>query len=246
MSAIAQANAFLGNVVRLAVVALVAATGWLGWRAWHGDAEHAREVARLQGELAAKQHELERVELALKLMKVEERVARVVVLDQTPAKAGSRATSRVRFEEVDAGGKTIGTPKEITIDGDLLYVDAWVVKFEDLYVEQGDPLRSASLVLFRRLFGEHQAPSDGVSIDAPGARPAAYGGATGMSELEQTVWKEFWDFANDPRRAAALGIRAAHGEADSIKLKRGAVYTITKRSSGGLTIQPDRTASGSE
>src|SRR5687768_863686 len=190
MSALGQANAFLGNVVKLAFLGLAGGASWLGWKVWHADAEHAKEVHRLELQIQEKQQEVDRLGLALKLMKVERRVARVVVLEQTPAKPGGRATTRARFEEVDGAGNPIGVPKEITIDGDVLYVDAWVVKFEDVFVEQGDPLRSASLVLFRRLFGEHQAPSDGVVVDQPGKRPAAYGGVegeSGMSALETEV-----------------------------------------------------------
>jgi hypothetical protein len=126
----------------------------------------------------------------------------------------------------------------------VLYVDSLVVKFDDVLVEQGDPLRATSLCHFRRLFGEYQQPSEGTMLDAPGERPAAYGGDEKMSALEQEVWRDFWSVANDPKRAASLGIRAAHGEAPSMKLKPGEVYRVTLRASGGLTIQPDRPEAG--
>jgi hypothetical protein len=245
MSALGQANAFLGNVARLGLLGLVAAAGWLGWKVWRADEEHARELAALSARLEQKQKEIERLELSLRLMKVDKRVARVVVLDQTPAAPGRRATTRIRFEEVDGAGNAIGTPRELTIDGDEFYVDSLVAKFEDAFVEQGDALRGFSLLAFRRLFGEHQAPSDGVVLDPPGARPAAYGGAAGMSELEKEIWSRFWDIANDPALAGRFGVRAAHGQAVSGKLKKGAVYSIVQRSSGDLSILPDRSASGS-
>jgi hypothetical protein len=250
-----QANAFLGNLVRLAFVGLLGGGGYVGWKAWndHAEAERARaelklkqaEIDKLNVELASTRKERDRLALANRLLKIDRRVARVLVLEQTPATAGGRAKTKVRFEEVDRDGNPVGSPKELTIDGDVLYVDSWLVKFEDLFVEQGDPLRSCSLVLFRRLFGEHQAPSDGVAVDAPGARPAAYGGAGGVEPIEEEVWRRFWEFANDPKAAQKFGIRAAHGEAVSMKLKAGGLYTITLRASGGLTFQPDGPASGS-
>ena len=245
MSAIGQANTFLASLVRLGVLALASVAGWLGWRVWHADALHQQEVAQLQKQIEAKQQEIERLEIANRLLKVDRRVARIVVTEQMPASNGKPMTTKVRFEEVDGEGNPIGSPKDLEIEGDVLYVDSWVVKFEDVFVEQGDPVRSASLVLFRRLFGEKQAPADGVAIDAPGERPSAYGGAGEMSPVEQEIWRDFWEFANDPRRAAALGVRAAHGEAPSMKLKRGGIYTVTLRSSGGLTIQPEGAARGS-
>ena len=259
MSALGQANTFFGNLVRLALVGLLATGGFLGWRVWNGEQEHAREMARKdaelkqtrdalatsQKELAAVTKEKDRLALALKLMKIDRRVARVIVLEQTPPANGAHGSTRLKFEEVDAGGNPLGPAKELTIEGDVLYVDSWVVKFEDGFIERGDdPLRAASLVLFRRLFGEHQAPTDGVTIDASGARPVAYGGEADLSGLEREIWTDFWAFANDPARAAKLGVRAAHGEAPSMQLKKGEVYVLTLRASGGLTFQPDRPGSG--
>jgi hypothetical protein len=83
-----------------------------------------------------------------------------------------------------------------------------------------------------------------VVVDAPGERPEAYGGSREMSELEKQIWNEFWQIANDPKKASELGIRAAHGEAPSMKLKKGEVYSLTLRASGGLTIQPERAKGG--
>lgn len=249
------------NFVRLLFLLVVAAGGYFGWHLLNREGEHASEIAaknveiaklkddvasksaaikKLNDDLAAAKKEVERLELALKLMKVDRRMARVVVLEQSPSATPGRVKTRVRFEEVDARGEPLGKPMELTIEGDVLYVDSLVVKFDDLLVEQGDPLRAASLCHFRRLFGEFQQPSEGVPIDAPGERPAAYGGAEGMSALDQEIWRDFWSLANDPKRAASMGIRAAHGEAPSMKLKPGEVYRVTLRASGGLTIALDR------
>jgi len=249
------------NVVRLFFLLVITAGGVFGWRVWNREGEHAEQIAaknvelaklrddlatksaaitKLSADLGAAKREVERLNLALKLMKVDRRMARVVVLEQSPSATPGRVKTRVRFEEVDAQGNPIGKPRELTIEGDVLYVDSLVVKFDDLLVEQGDPLRAASLCHFRRLFGEYQQPSDGTPVDAPGERPAAYGGAEGMTELEQSIWRDFWTLANDPKRAASMGIRAAHGEAPSMKLKPGEVYRVTLRASSGLTIQLDR------
>jgi hypothetical protein len=249
------------NVVRLLTLAVVTTGGVFGWRAWNSESEHAQEIAaknaelgklrddivqkgaqieKLSSDLASAKREVERLGLALKLMKVDRRMARVVVLDQAPSATPGRVRTRIRFEEVDASGNPVGTPRELALEGDVLYVDSLVVKFDDLLVEAGDPLRTASLCHFRRLFGEYQQPSDGVVLDAPGERPEIYGGSAEMSPLEQEIWRDFWNLANDPKRAAALGIRAAHGEAPSMKLKAGEVYRVTLRASGGLTMQPDR------
>ena len=144
-----------------------------------------------------------------------------------------------RFVEVDDQGKALDDPKEFRIKGDIVYIDNWVVKFDDKYVEQADIDRSTSLVLFRRIFGEAQTPNDGFAVDTVGTRPKAYGRGKPMSEFEEKIWNDFWNIANDLGKARAMGIRAAHGEAPSIKLKKGKSYKIELRASDGLSITPD-------
>jgi hypothetical protein len=162
-------------------------------------------------------------------------VAQIVVLDQRPGPEG-RLLTHFRFSEVDADGQPLGESKTIVIDGDVVYLDAWVVKYKDEHVESGDPLRSAAVCLFRRIFGEFQQPTEGFVIDAQGARPSAYGGTEEMSDFEREIWANFWEYANDPERADQAGIRAAHGEAPSIKLLPGKLYRVQLRASDGLSI----------
>jgi hypothetical protein len=94
-------------------------------------------------------------------------------------------------------------------------------------------------VLFRRIFGEHQKPNEGYVLDTVGTRPQAYGSGTEMSDFERRIWDEFWTIANDEARARALGIRAAHGEAPSMKVRKGKSYKVLLRASDGLSIVPD-------
>ena len=119
-----------------------------------------------------------------------------------------------------------------------MYVDNWIVKFEDAYVEQADIERGTSLVLFRRIFSEKQQPSEGVSLDEVGMRPQAYGRGGVLTDFERKLWGEFWEFANNSKKAAEMGIRAANGEAISIQVREGMSYQLKLRSSGGLSFQP--------
>jgi hypothetical protein len=118
----------------------------------------------------------------------------------------------------------------------VVYVDSWVAKFADDYVEMGDPLRSTSICLFRRLFGEAQNPSDGFVLDPVGSRPTAYRNGGKMSDLEREIWSKFWEYANDPALAEEVGIRAIHGEAPYTKLVPGKRYKVNLRSSDGLSF----------
>src|SRR5262249_49473951 len=156
-----------------------------------------RELQQKNAELAAKSAHIERLDrenqrlnLAIRLLKVDHRVAEISSVEQ---EAGNpRPTTRFRFVEVNADGDPIGEPKNVAIEGDLAYVDAWVIKYADEAVERGDPLRSTSVCLFRRIFGEYQEPNEGVAIDPVGSRPTVYSQGKELLPLERDIWTNFW------------------------------------------------------
>lgn len=197
------------------------------------------QVAEQQEEISTQREEIERLDLAVRLLKVDRRVARVEVLDQQLDDGGAVKSTTVSFVELDAAGDPLGEPRQFTIDGDVLHIDAWVAKFQDELVQSGDPLKAASLYLFRRLYGDYQRPVDGFPLDEERQQPLPYSGGGSMGEFEQTVWQEFWEYATDEQKAAAAGIRAAHGEAPYIKLTPGKRYRLVLRASDGLSIVPN-------
>jgi hypothetical protein len=198
-----------------------------------------REIAALQIDLQKKEEEIQKLDTSLRLLKVTQRVARLSVLDQGPDNDTGEIYSLVEFVELDENGTAIGEPKRFRIKGDVVYIDTWLVKFDDRYIEQADLERSTSLVLFRRLFGQFQEPNEGYSLDEVGARPQVYSTGGEMTPFEKKIWDDFWSISNDQQRAAELGIRAAHGDAPSQKIKKGMVYKILLRASDGLSIIPD-------
>ncbi len=237
------------SLLRVALVAIVGFGGWLGYSYHSG----RRESAELTQQLDARQHEIlalteaakvkdreiQRLQVANRLLKVDRRVARINVVSQTgSAKAGDLAT-KFTFEEVDAENKPLDQPRTFTVRGDVIYLDAWVIKYKDDFVESGDPLHSMSVCLYRRIFGESQEPKDGFVLDPVGASPAAYRTGRTMTDSEREIWSKFWEYANNPPLAGQAGIRAAHGEAPSIKLMPGRRYRISLRASAGLEIAAD-------
>lgn len=240
----------LGTVLALAVVATVGGGLWLGYTTFYSSdlklrqseeriKEQQQEIANLKDDVAAKARRIERLEIALALLKVDRRVAYVDVLDQQRPPGADRVRTTIRFVEVDEHDEPVTEARTFTIDGDLLYVDYWVIKFDDEAVEQGDPLRATSIALFRRLFGEYQEPSQGFTIDEPGTRPAVYGVGTVSTAFQQELWDNFWHYATDAEKAREAGVRAAHGEAPSTKLVPGKRYKLLLRASGGFTIVPE-------
>lgn len=196
------------------------------------------ELEHKERELAEQAQRIERLETSMRLLKVDKRVARLSVVRQDTDPDTREMETVVEFVELGEDGQPADLPRRFTIQGDVVYVDNLVVKFDDAYVERADLERSTSLVMFRRIFGERQTPQDGFSIDPEGRQPAVY--ATGKgTELERKIWADFWSIANDPARAAELGIRAAHGQAVSIKAQPNKSYRIELRASDGLTIAPE-------
>jgi len=201
--------------------------------------KRVQEIAALQVDLQKKEEEIQKLDTSLRLLKVTQRVARLSVIDQGPDNDTGEIFSLVEFVELDENGTAIGKPKRFRIKGDVVYIDTWLVKFDDRYIEQADLERSTSLVLFRRLFGQFQEPNEGYSLDEVGARPQVYSTGGEMTPFEKKIWDDFWSISNDQQRAGELGIRAAHGDAPSQKIKKGMVYKILLRASDGLSITPD-------
>jgi hypothetical protein len=195
--------------------------------------EQAVEINTLHVKVDEQKQEITKLDTSLRLLKVDQRVARLTVMDQS-TNADGELFSLIEFQDLDESGEPLDQPKQFKIKGDIVYIDTWVVKFEDKYVEAADIERGTSLVLFRRLFGEFQEPQQGFLLDQTGQRPTAYARGSALSEFEKRIWDDFWNVANDENKQYELGIRAAHGEAPSYKIEKGATYIIKKRASAGL------------
>lgn len=219
----------------LALLLLACAIGWWTWRVREELSRHEREVAELRVELEQKEARIRELAAALRLLKVDHRVARLEVLDCAPDAAGA-ARMRVRFTELTPEGAPLAPSVECTLAGTRVYVEALVIKFEDGYVERGEALRGTSVCLFQRLFGDEQKPVDGTPLDAAGQLPLAYGSEEGPDPFFTDLWRRFWDYAHDRTAAAAAGVRVMHGEAPFVEARAGHSYRVELRASGGLSL----------
>jgi hypothetical protein len=241
-------NSLLRTLLGLAIVTIVSAGGWVGYQAYFAGkwalqqaedqlAQQTAQVKDLTRQIDVQQRQIQLLQTANRLLKVDRRVARIQVVSQSGSAANDDLVTKFTFVEVGPDNQNLEQPRTFTIRGDVVYIDAWVIKFDDKLVESADdPLRSASICLFRRIFGEFQQPKDGFALDPAGASPAAYRSGAKMTDVEREIWAHFWDYANDMARAGRAGIRAAHGEAPSIKLVPGKRYLLSLRASGGLEI----------
>jgi hypothetical protein len=220
---------------------------------WESNCQRAeslqKENERLALERAALKEEAERLaregaelrEIVQRLT-IERRVAEVHVLQQHFDENGEVMQTVIQLSEIGRDGEPM-PPTVFGIPSAVPHFDALVIKFDDSFVAQGDELRGHSLTLFRRVYGETQAPEDGYWLGAKGSVPDVYRVNEEPSEFEKRLWREFWNYASDPEKARGAGVRVAQGEAVYAPMKAGESWQLTLESDGGLNlIKQDDTA----
>jgi hypothetical protein len=191
----------------------------------------------LQDQIVTLEQDKQRLEAYLTILKHTERRARVEVLRQALDQQGNIQTT-LRFTETDSTGRPISVSRELTLPGQEVYFDTLVIKFDDHFIEQSDPLKGQALMLFRRIFSSTQRPDDGFIIDRDGKPPEIYAGQQAPTAFEKELWKRFWELANDEKLAKEHGVRAIHGDAPYMRLEPDRVYEILLRSTGEVIITP--------
>jgi len=201
-------------------------------------ADRDHRLVELQDELQVTQEQLQRVETSLRLLKLNHRIARIEVVEQATDPETEQLFTTVEFYEVNDEGAPLSSKRRTyKIEGDRIYVECLVAKFEDQYVERSDLDRATAICLFQRIFGEFQQPQEGFELDEVGSRPTSYARGGKVSEFEQQIWNDFWNIANDPHKAAEIGIRAAHADAPSTQVRKGATYQLEIRATGEFTLR---------
>lgn len=190
--------------------------------------------------LAARVDELEQqkahlIEYARRLA-ASRRVAQVTILDQH-LEPPNHAVTTLRWQEIGPDG-VLGEPLTRKVLGRIVYFEALVMKFTATHVGEGDPARGASLALFRRVFGDAQAPESGPEIGRT-ARPPHTGISAGDPNraLQDRMWSMFWQFVDDPRVAEQYGVRVAQIEAPALPAVAGETWEVSVDALGGVNLR---------
>jgi len=228
----------------LTTTGLVALFGLIvlaGYKVYHELTRREREVQQQLEDARAEVERRKQREAVLKAMvsRLEKasRVARVQVLKQHKDLQTGRIETRLLFQHLDPQGK-VSDRKELAVEGQVVYFDALVIQFDTELVASGDALRGKSIYLFRRAFGEHQNPSDGLPLTEPNRVPKTYQVGEQVDPYEAWLWRKFWRLAADPASASKEGVRVAQIEAVATKLEYGKVYELEIQHAGGLVIRP--------
>lgn len=225
------------SLIYAVVILILTAIGWQIFMYLDENFATSQQLKEAKEKIAQLESLNQRLETANILLKKTHRLAVISDVKKKNQDGSDVVKTTFSFTEVDPSGNPIGKKQSFTIDGDLLYVDTLVIKFEDDFVEQGDILKGSALCLFNRLFSEKQKPEDGFRLDAEGETPKPYKlDSPGSSDFEKELWANFWKLAQNPDYAQKMGVRAAHGSAPSMKLEENASYKLDLRNTGELTI----------
>ncbi len=223
-------------IIRTVVVAVVLGGSALVvyWRVSESDLRRAMlEMEAIQQEM---EQRLEAREAMIERLNRSRRLAHITVTDQQVAPNGEVVQTELLFIELDDDGGELAR-QSFTLPGDVLFIDAWSVKFRHEDVADGHPLRGRTLVLLRRIYSDQMPPIDGYPIDLPGAVPPGYASGD-RAEFEKRVWEHFWSLATDAEVAEAMGVRIAQGEAVYKPVRPGKTYELIVDAAGGMSLAP--------
>lgn len=154
----------------------------------------------------------------------EEQQIGFATLDSQSRDAFGQTESLVRFVQTAPGRPDeIVSEKFFVVQGDVIHFDALIVKFSDDYVKDG---KGRALYLWRRIYGENQAPAEGDLIQSPGQAPERYRAITRSLQLKNQAvfWDAIWELANNPQQLSQYGVTAVFGNAIYTKMETGRVY----------------------
>ncbi len=249
----------VNSAVRTAMMVTIA--GGLGYVTWFGyhnyivpgmkAKEAVAELETLKSEyqsisskLETTTAEKERLATSVKLLKLDKRAAFIEVMEKG-IDDQKQPYLEVRFTEVDPAGNPIGTSKDFTLRGETFFIDTWMAKFQDRYIEEEDALRGASLFKFKRIFGDDEKPSEAQSLEHSSSEVPEFYKQKAVSDFEKQIWSDFHAVCNDPARQDELGIRAVGGQAPHIKAQEGRTYKVTIRATGDISLNPiEKTTDG--
>jgi hypothetical protein len=191
------------------------------------------DIRKLTAQVAELEEQREQLRTFISRLKASRRVAQADVLQHYLDERG-RPVSVIRWNQIGLDG-TLEEPQTIEAVGRLVYFEAAVIKFDQDAVGQGDPEKSTSLALFRRIFGEDQAASSTGNLEQRTNPPTPDGQPP--REFEQKLWALFWELMDNPRLQDQYGVRVAQVEAPAVMLKAGQVWEVSLDAAGGINLR---------
>ena len=121
--------------------------------------------------------------------------------------------------------------REYTIAGDVIFFDALIVTFHNDEIMTGE---KRALYLWRRVYGENMAPSEGLPVEMEFLTPERYADFLAQLKLpeQEMFWEAIWKLADDPDVLKKHGIEAVYGNVVYKKLRPGLIYVFKISANG--------------
>lgn len=168
-------------------------------------------------------------------LEADSRAAEVLVTGVNYNEADQKTYTTIKFLEYGSRGEPL-EPKYFTFSGNIIQFQSLVVRFDDIYVRQGDKLKGKSVYLFWKVFMLDGKNTQEYDITQVNAVPGGYKIEGPVSPVETGFWARFWKYALDPVVARGGGIKNAQIEAPGTMFVPGILYTIKIEHDGGLRI----------
>ncbi len=165
----------------------------------------------------------------------ESRIAEVLVTDVVFNPLTQKHMTTIKFLEYNSLHQPM-KPRYFTFSHNIIQFQSLVIRFDDIYIEQGDPLKGKSVYLFWKAFVLDGKNTEEFVITPVHEIPEGYKVAGGGGEFERRLWSKFWDFALDSDKAISKGIKNAQIEAPGTKFVPGILYTLKIEHDGGIRI----------
>jgi hypothetical protein len=221
----------LSKLFKVATLCVLGLIGIVGLLFYQQTVEKDRKLKELAAEVEAKKVVISRIG-------AERRVADLIVTKQTPgAGHDGHPSTEVLFQEYDRDGRALA-PRFYTVGHDVVHVSGLVIKFEQSFVEEGEDLRGRSILLFDKIYGDHEGRENGQSLDKPGLPPTVYNDPNPRAEkFERELWGRFWQMANDASQRKSAGVDVAYGQSVFLQFKPGKRYTVRLQNNGGPLLE---------
>ena len=168
-------------------------------------------------------------------LSADSRVAEILVTDNSYNESTQRIKTTIKFLEYDAQGKPLPA-RYFTFQGNIIQFQALVIRFQDKLVQAGDKVRGKSAYLFLRAFILDSQNYQAFNLTDFNQIPQGYKLPGVKSEFEARLWREFWNYALDPKARERMGIKNAQIEAPGSIFFPGTIYTLKIEHDGGLRI----------
>ena len=169
------------------------------------------------------------------MLQADSRIAEVLVTGVNFDEKSKQTFTTIKFLEYTSSGKPL-EPKYFTFSGNIIQFQSLVIRFDDIYIRNGDKLRGKSAYLFLKAFMLDGKNTQEFDITPVNEIPAGYKMDDKVDSFEAELWKQFWTYALDSQKANGSGIKNAQIEAPGTLFVPGNIYTIKIEHDGGMRI----------